>query len=36
MDEEVEKVELDDMDNIDVKKELITINEDPNKLPEFN
>jgi hypothetical protein len=36
MDEEVEEAELDDMDDIDVEKELVTINEDPNKLPEFN
>jgi hypothetical protein len=36
MDEKVEEAELDDMDNIDVEKELVTINEDPNKLPEFN
>jgi hypothetical protein len=36
MDEEVEKAELDDMNDIDVKKELVTINENSNKLPEFN
>jgi hypothetical protein len=36
MDEEVEKVELDNMDDINVEKELATINEDLNKLPEFN
>jgi hypothetical protein len=36
MDEEVEEVELDDMDDINVEKELVTINENPNKLPEFN
>jgi hypothetical protein len=26
MDKEIEKAELDDIDNIDVKKELVTIN----------
>jgi hypothetical protein len=36
MDEEVEKIELDDMNNIDVEKELATINENSNKLLEFN
>jgi hypothetical protein len=36
MDEELEEVELDDMDDIDVEKELITINEDLNKLSKFN
>jgi hypothetical protein len=36
MDEEVKKTELDNMDDIDVEKELVTINENPNKLPEFN
>jgi hypothetical protein len=32
MDEEVEEAELDNMDDIDVEKELVTINEDPNCL----
>jgi hypothetical protein len=36
MDEKVEKAELDNINDIDVEKELVTINEDPNKLPEFN
>jgi hypothetical protein len=36
IDEEIEEAELDDMDDIDVEKELITINENLNKLPEFN
>jgi hypothetical protein len=36
MDEKVEEAELDDMDDINVEKELVTINEDSNKLPEFN
>jgi hypothetical protein len=36
LDKKVEKVELDDMDDIDVEKKLVTINEDSNKLPEFN
>jgi hypothetical protein len=36
MDEKGEKAELDDMDDIDMEKELVTINENPNKLPEFN
>jgi hypothetical protein len=36
MDEEIEKAELDDIDDINVEKELVTINENLNKLPEFN
>jgi hypothetical protein len=36
MNGKVEEAELDDMDDINVEKELVTINENPNKLPKFN
>jgi hypothetical protein len=36
MDGKVEEAELDNMDDINVEKELVAINENPNKLPKFN